>query len=39
MTAGKVIAAVFGSIFALIALGILIGGGVLFLGTRDLAGC
>ena len=29
MTAGKVIAAVFGSIFALVALGVLIGGGVL----------
>ena len=36
MTAGKVIAAVFGSIFALIAVGALIGGGVLFWAQETL---
>ncbi|MEA1997596.1 MAG: hypothetical protein U9N45_08140, partial [Gemmatimonadota bacterium] len=36
MTAGKVVAAVFGSIFALIALGLLIGGGALFWAQETL---
>ena len=36
MTAGKVVTAVFGSIFAVIALGILIGGGVLFWAQETL---
>ncbi|MFC2105501.1 DUF4389 domain-containing protein [Candidatus Bipolaricaulota bacterium] len=36
MTAGKVIAAVFGSILALIAVGVLIGGGVLFWAQETL---
>ena len=36
MTAGKVIAAVFGSIFALIAVGVLIGGGMLFWAQETL---
>jgi len=36
MTAGKVVAAVFGSIFALIAVGVLIGGGVLFWAQETL---
>lgn len=36
MTAGKVVAAVFGSLFALIALGLLIGGGTLFWAQETL---
>ncbi|MCK5585092.1 DUF4389 domain-containing protein [Candidatus Bipolaricaulota bacterium] len=36
MTAGKVVAAVFGSILALIALGLLIGGGTLFWAQETL---
>jgi len=36
MTAGKVVAAIIGSIFALIAVGILIGGGVLFWAQQTL---
>ncbi|MFC2095456.1 DUF4389 domain-containing protein [Candidatus Bipolaricaulota bacterium] len=36
MTAGKVVAAIFGSLFALIALGLLIGGGTLFWAQETL---
>jgi len=36
MTVGKVVAAVFGSLFALIALGLLIGGGALFFAQQTL---
>ncbi|MFC2078422.1 DUF4389 domain-containing protein [Candidatus Bipolaricaulota bacterium] len=36
MTAGKVVAAIFGSFFALIALGVLIGGGALFWAQETL---
>jgi hypothetical protein len=36
MTAGKVVAAIIGSFFALIALGVLIGGGVLFFAQETL---
>lgn len=36
MTAGKVIAAIIGSFFALIALGVLIGGGALFIAQQTL---
>jgi len=36
MTAGKVVAAIIGSFFALIALGVLIGGGALFVAQQTL---
>ena len=36
MSAGKVVAAVIGSFFALLALGVLIGGGALFIAQQTL---